>query len=88
MRQTPSIAFPITITKPNGETFTVAPTRKRVAKRKPTAKHRAKRVAKLPAPTQAVTAAQDARAIALAERRQAFAESQRALELEMRGAYN
>lgn len=88
MRQTPRVAFPVTITKPNGETFTVAPTRKRVAKRKPTAKHRAKRVAKLPAPAQVVPAAQDARAIALEERRQAFIESQRAIELAARGAYN
>lgn len=85
MRQTPKVAFPVTITKPNGETFTVAPTRKRVAKRKPTATKRAKRVAKLPAPAQ--VAAQDARAIALAERQQAFADSQRKLELEMRGSY-
>jgi hypothetical protein len=83
-RQTARVAFPITITKPNGETFTIAPTHKRVAKRKATAKHAPKRVAKLPTPT-----AQDNRAIALEERRRAFAESQRALELEMRGgSYN
>lgn len=87
MRQTPKVAFPVTITKPNGESFTVAPTRKRVAKRKPAAKRQAKRVAKLPAP-QVVPAPQDTRAIALEERRQAFAESQRALELAARGSYN
>jgi len=82
-RQTAKVAFPVTITKPNGETFTIAPTPKRVAKRKTTTKHTPKRVAKLPTP------AQDNRAIALEERKRAFAESQRALELEMRGgSYN
>ena len=83
-RQTARVAFPVTVTKPNGETFTVAPTPKRVATRKAHAKHTPKRVAKLPAPV----SAQDSRAIELEERRKAFAESQRALELEMRGAYN
>jgi len=82
-RQTAKVAFPVTITKPNGETFTIAPTPKRVAKRKTTTKHTPKRVAKLPTP------AQDNRAIALEERKRAFAERQRALELEMRGgSYN
>ncbi len=33
-RQTPKVAFPVTIRKPNGETFIVAPTHQRVAKRK------------------------------------------------------
>lgn len=83
-RQTPRVAQPITIIKPNGERFVIAPTRKRVAKRKTNAKHKPKRVAKLPPKVQA----QDTRAIALEERRRAFAESQRRLELEMRGAYN
>lgn len=82
-RQAPRVAFPVTITKPNGESFVVAPTRKRVAKRKPTAKRTPKRVAILPTPT-----AQDVRAIELEERKRKFAESQRAIELEMRGAYN
>lgn len=83
-RQTPKVAFPITITKPNGETFTIAPTRKRVAKRKATAKRSPKRVATLPPKVRE----QDGRAIALEERKRAFADSQRALELEMKGAYN
>lgn len=84
-RQAARVAFPVTVTKPNGETFIVAPTRKRVATRKATAKSSPKRVAKLPAPAKNT---QDTRAIALEERRKAFAESQRRLELEMRGAYN
>ena len=83
-RQTPRVAQPITIIKPNGERFTIAPTPKRVAKRKATAKHKPKRVAKLPPKV----IEQDTRAIALEERRKAFAESQKRLELEMRGAYN
>jgi hypothetical protein len=83
-RQTPRVAFPVTITKPNGETFVVAPTRKQVATRKPTAKTRAKRVSKLPEQV----SAQDTRAIALQERQRAFAESQRRLEREMIGEYN
>jgi hypothetical protein len=83
-RQTARVAFPVTIIKPNGETFTVAPTRKQVAKRKSNAKHTPKRVAKLPA----TITAQDNRAITLEERRQAFIESQRKIEREMLGAYN
>lgn len=82
--QTRSVTFPVTITKPNGETFIVAPTPKRVAKRKESAKPRAKRVAKLPA----TPSPQDERAIALAERQKQFAESQARLEREMRGDYN
>ena len=82
-RQTARVAQPVTITKPNGESFTVAPTRKRVATRKTNAKRTPKRVAKLPQ-----VSAQDTRAIALEERQRAFAESQRRLELEMRGQYN
>ena len=82
-RQTPRVAFPVTITKPNGETFTVAPTHKRVAKRKVRSKVQPKRVAVVPS-----VSAQDTRAIALAERQQAFAESQRRLEREMLGSYN
>lgn len=83
-RQTPRVAYPVTITKPNGETFVVAPTPKRVAKRKSSAKSKAKRVAKLP--PQVV--AQDTKAIELEERKRAFAESQRRLEREMLGSYN
>ena len=82
-RQTARVAFPITITKPNGDTFTVAPTPKRVATRKVNAKHTPKRVAKLPKQV----SAQDTKAIALEERQRAFAESQRKLEREMLGSY-
>jgi hypothetical protein len=81
-RQTPRVAFPVTVRKPNGETFIVAPTHKRVAKRKPASKRKAHATSK-PA-----VSAQDTRAIELAERQRKFAESQRALELEMKGAYN
>ena len=83
-RQAPRVSFPITITKPNGETFIVAPTHKRVAKRKAPSKVKAVRVEKLPPKV----SAQDTRAIALAERQQAFIESQRRLEREMLGTYN
>lgn len=83
-RQTPRVAQPITIIKPNGERFTIAPTRKRVATRKPTAKGKPKRVATLPPKV----SEQDTRAIALEERRRAFAESQKRLEREMIGEYN
>lgn len=81
-RQTPRVAFPVTIIKPNGERFIVAPVGNKVAKRKAKAKQRATNK-----PTPKVSA-QDTKAIELAERQKAFAESQRALELEMRGAYN
>ena len=81
-RQTARVAFPITITKPNGETFTVAPSRHTVVK--PNAKRKPKRVAKLPPKV----SAQDTQAIALEERRQAFIASQRQLEREMLGTYN
>jgi hypothetical protein len=81
-RQTPRVAFPVTIRKPNGETFIVAPTHKRVAKRKPASKRKAQATSA----TRKVSA-QDTRAIALAERQQAFIESQKRLEREMRGAY-
>lgn len=81
-RQTPKVAFPVTIIKPNGERFTVAPTHTKVAKRKAKAKPKA-----TSKPTPSVSA-QDTKAIELAERQRAFAESQRKLELEMRGAYN
>lgn len=84
-RQADRVAQPITIIKPNGERFTVAPTRKRVAKRKSNAKHTPKRVASIP---NAKPTAQDLRAIELEERKRKFADSQRALELEMRGTYN
>lgn len=82
-RQTPKVAFPVTIRKPNGETFIVAPTRQRVAKRKPASKRKAKATS-----TTRPVSAQDTRAIALAERQQAFIESQRRLEREMLGSYN
>ena len=81
-RQTPKVAFPVTIRKPNGETFVVAPTHKRVAKRKPASKRKPRATS-----TTRPVSAQDTRAIALAERQQAFIESQKRLELEMRGAY-
>lgn len=83
-RQTPRVVFPVTITKPNGEIFTVAPTPKRVAKRKGSAKHKAKRVAKLPPAT---VSPQDTKAIELEQRKQAWAESQRKIEREMLGSY-
>lgn len=83
-RQTPRVAQPITIIKPNGERFVIAPTRKRVATRKATATSKPKRVATL-APK---VREQDTRAIALEERRKAFAESQKRLEREMIGEYN
>lgn len=82
-RQTPKVAFPVTIRKPNGETFIVAPTRQRAAKRKPASKRKAKATS-----TTRPVSAQDTRAIALAERQQAFIESQRRLEREMLGSYN
>ncbi len=82
-RQTPKVAFPVTIRKPNGETFIVAPTRQRVAKRKPASKRKAKATS-----TTRPVSAQDTRAIALAERQQAFIESQKRLEREMLGSYN
>ena len=82
--QTPRVSFPVTIIKPNGERFTVAPTGKRVAKRKAHAKRKAKQQPII----KASVSQQDTRAIELELRRQAFAESQRKLELEMRGAYN
>jgi hypothetical protein len=81
-QQTPRVAHPVTIIKPNGERFTVAPTHKRVAKRKASTKRKAH------AKQQAQAQAQDTRAIELAERQRLFAESQKRLELEMRGAYN
>ncbi len=81
-RQTPRVAFPVTIIKPNGERFTVAPVGTKVAKRKQASKRKA-----TSKPTPKVSA-QDTKAIELAERQRAFAESQRKLELEMRGAYN
>lgn len=83
-RQTPRVAQPITIIKPNGERFVIAPTRKRVATRKATATSKPKRVATLPPKVRE----QDTRAIALEERRKAFAESQKRLEREMIGEYN
>lgn len=82
--QTPKVAFPVTIIKPNGERFTVAPTGRKVAKRKPTSKRNNKQQAT----HKASVSVQDTRAIELEARRKAFAESQRKLELEMRGAYN
>jgi hypothetical protein len=82
-RQTPRVAFPVTVRKPNGETFIVAPTHKRVAKRKPASKRKQQAQASKPA-----VSAQDTRAIELAERQAKFIESQRALEREMIGSYN
>jgi hypothetical protein len=82
-QQTPRVAFPVTIIKPNGERFTVAPTHKRVAKRKASTKRKAHATSATPK-----VSAQDTRAIALAERQQAFIESQKRLEREMLGSYN
>jgi len=82
-RQYPREAFPVTVRKPNGETFIVAPTHKRVAKRKPASKRKAHATS-----TTRPVSAQDTRAIELAERQAKFIESQRALEREMLGAYN
>jgi hypothetical protein len=82
-RQTPRVSFPITIIKPNGERFVVAPTGKRVAKRKP----KSKRVAKQLAKVGAQVSKQDEQAIALAERQEAFKQAQARLEREMRGDY-
>ena len=72
-RQTPRVSFPITIIKPNGERFIVAPTGKRVAKQ----------LAKVGAQV----SKQDEQAIALAERQQAFKQEQARLDREMRGDY-
>lgn len=86
-RITPRVTFPVTVTRPNGETFIVSPTHQKVAVRKSKAKR--DKVAKVTnAPVKHTITPQDERAIALAERERAFAESQRRLELEMRGAYN
>ena len=84
-RQTPRVSFPITIIKPNGERFIVAPTGKRVAKRK--AKPKSKRVAKQLVKVGAQVSKQDEQAIALAERQEAFKQAQARLEREMRGDY-
>jgi len=80
-RQTPKVSFPITIIKPNGERFIVAPSK---AKTKRKAKARVS--GKVVKPRK--VSEQDTKAIQLDERRKAFAESQKRLELEMRGAYN
>lgn len=83
-RQTVLVAQPVTIIKPNGERFTIAPTRKRVARRKATAKSKPKRVATLPPKVRE----QDARAIALEERQQAWIEKQREIDRKLLGEYN
>jgi DMSO/TMAO reductase YedYZ molybdopterin-dependent catalytic subunit len=80
-RQTPKVSFPVTIIKPNGERFVVAP-----SKAKSKRKHKARVSGKVVKPRK--VSAQDTRAIELAERQRLFAESQKRLELEMRGAYN
>jgi len=77
------VSFPITIIKPNGERFIVAPTGKRVAKRKA----KSKRVAKQLVKVGAQVSKQDEQAIALAERQEAFKQAQARLEREMRGDY-
>lgn len=82
-RQTPRVSFPITIIKPNGERFIVAPTGKRVAKRKA----KSKRVAKQLVKVGAQVSKQDEQAIALAERQEAFKREQARLDREMRGDY-
>jgi len=83
VRQTPRVSFPITIIKHNGERFVVAPTGKRVAKRKPKPKQVAKQLVKVGAQV----SKQDEQAIALAERQEAFKQAQARLEREMRGDY-
>jgi len=80
-RQTPRVSFPITIIKPNGERFIVAPSK---AKTKRKAKARVS--GKVVKPRK--VSEQDTRAIELAERQRQFIESQRALEREMIGSYN
>jgi hypothetical protein len=80
-RQTPKVSFPITIIKPNGERFIVAPSK---AKTKRKAKARVS--GKVVKPRK--VSEQDTRAIELAERQRQFIESQRALEREMIGSYN
>lgn len=82
-QQTPRVAFPVTIIKPNGERFTVAPTHKRVAKRKASTKRKVHATSATPK-----VSAQDTRAIALEERRKAWAESQRDTERRLVGEYN
>ena len=82
-RQTPRVSFPITIIKPNGERFIVAPTGKRVAQRKAKPKQVAKQLVKVGAQV----SKQDEQAIALAERQEAFKQAQARLEREMRGDY-
>ena len=82
-RQTPRVSFPITIIKPNGERFVVAPTGKRVAKRKAKPKQVAKQLVKVGAQV----SKQDEQAIALAERQEAFKQEQARLDREMRGDY-
>ena len=82
-RQTPRVSFPVTIIKPNGERFVVAPTGKRVAKRKA----KSKRVAKQLVKVGAQVSKQDEQAIALAERQEAFKQEQARSDREMRGDY-
>lgn len=82
-RQTPRVSFPITIIKPNGERFVVAPSK---AKSKSKRKRKAKVSSKVVKPRK--VSEQDTRAIELAERQRLFVESQRALEREMIGSYN
>jgi hypothetical protein len=82
-RQTPRVSFPVTIIKPNGERFVVAPTGKRVAKRKA----KSKRVAKQLVKVGAQVSKQDEQAIALAERQEAFKREQARTDREMRGDY-
>jgi hypothetical protein len=81
-RQTPRVSFPVTIIKPNGERFVVAPKGKKVAKRRAP-----KRVAKQLAKVGAQVSKQDEQAIALAERQEAFKQEQARLDREMRGDY-
>ena len=81
-RQTPRVSFPVTIIKPNGERFVVAPRGKKVAKRRAP-----KRVAKQLVKVGAQVSKQDEQAIALAERQEAFKREQARLDREMRGDY-
>ena len=80
-RQTPRVSFPVTIIKPNGERFIVAP-----SKAKSQRKRKARVSGKVVKPRK--VSEQDTRAIELAERQRQFVESQRALEREMIGSYN
>lgn len=86
-RITPRVTFPVTVTRPNGETFVVSPTHQKVAVRKARAKKSKLTKSEQPRIKHTITP-QDERAIALALREEAFRKSQAKLEREMLGSYN